>query len=60
MSFLRKEVADHNAQAALTRESALYWRDPMIWAVVVLALLIRVAYNHAMHPNRPTPNTLVI
>jgi 4-amino-4-deoxy-L-arabinose transferase-like glycosyltransferase len=60
MSFLRKEVADHNAQAALTRESALYWRDPMIWAVVVLALLIRVAYNLALHANGHPPTSFVI
>ena len=44
----------------LIRERALYWRDPLIWIVVVLAVLIRIAYNLALHSNGHPPGSFVI
>lgn len=60
MSHQDKEVLDRDAQAVLIRERALYWRDPLIWVIVVLAVLLRISYNLALHSNGHPPGSFVI
>lgn len=37
-----------------------YWRDPILWLLVVLAFVVRVAYNLALHPDGHPPSHFVI
>ena len=37
-----------------------YWRDPLIWLLVLAALVVRIAYNLALHPEGHPPSTFVI
>ena len=37
-----------------------YWRDPLLWLLVILAFVVRIAYNLALHPDGHTPKTFVI
>jgi 4-amino-4-deoxy-L-arabinose transferase-like glycosyltransferase len=60
MSHEDQDVTDRDAQVALIRERALYWRDPLIWVVVALAVLIRIIYNLALHSDGHPPGSFVI
>ncbi len=42
------------------RADAAFWRDPVIWTLVVAALGLRIAYNLALHSNGHTPTDFVI
>jgi 4-amino-4-deoxy-L-arabinose transferase-like glycosyltransferase len=37
-----------------------YWRDPLLWLLVILAFVVRIAYNLALHPDGHPPKTFVI
>jgi 4-amino-4-deoxy-L-arabinose transferase-like glycosyltransferase len=37
-----------------------YWRDPLLWLLVILAVVVRVAYNLALHPEGHPPKAFVI
>ncbi len=37
-----------------------FWRDPVLWALVVAALAVRIAYNLALHPDWHPPISFVI
>jgi 4-amino-4-deoxy-L-arabinose transferase-like glycosyltransferase len=37
-----------------------YWRDPVIWFLVAAALVARIVYNLALHPDGHPPSSFVI
>ena len=37
-----------------------YWRDPIIWLLVVVAVVVKIAYNLALHPDGHPPSSFVI
>lgn len=42
------------------RTAPRYWRDPTVWLLVVGALLFRLLYNMALHPDGHPPTSFVI
>jgi 4-amino-4-deoxy-L-arabinose transferase-like glycosyltransferase len=37
-----------------------YWRDPIIWLLVVVAIVVKIGYNLALHPDGHPPSSFVI
>ena len=54
------DVASIDPEDALTPERSMYWRDPLVWGVVVLALVLRIAYNVILHADGHPPGSFVI
>lgn len=37
-----------------------YWGDPILWAILALALALRIGYNLALHPDGHPPSSFII